>query len=76
MFCDLIRTQADQRFAIEHDMPFLRSVNAGHRIEESGLAGSVRPNDADDLALFQLEIHFVYGYESPEALYHVVCINK
>jgi hypothetical protein len=60
-FCDLIGAQANQGSAIELNVALLWPVNPGHGVEEGRLAGTIRTNDADNLAFFQFEIHFVDG---------------
>ncbi len=51
------------RLTLEQDLAFLRRVDPGDHVEERRLAGAVRADDADDLALADDEVEPV---EAPE----------
>jgi hypothetical protein len=52
---------------LEDDLPRVRDEEARDEVEERGLAGAVRSDDADDLALVQLDRHVVDRGDSREA---------
>ena len=53
---DLVRLQADDALAVERDVALVRPVDAGDQVEERRLAGAVRPDHADDLALVDVQV--------------------
>jgi hypothetical protein len=65
---DLVRPEPHQGAGFEEDLPFIRLVDPGDEVEEGCLPGPVGPDDADDAAGLQGEIHPVHGHQTPEAL--------
>ncbi len=47
---DLVRLQPVERLAVEGEVPAVGAVDAGEHVEQRGLAGAVRPDQAVDLA--------------------------
>ena len=60
--------QAGDVLPIEADTPAGRLVVPGDAVEESGLAGAVRSQQADDLALFHGRCDPVHSHQAAEAL--------
>src|SRR5207245_9079234 len=56
---DAVRRQARDRPALPADVSSVDPVHAADAVEESRLAGAVRTDDAEDLALLHLESHAV-----------------
>jgi hypothetical protein len=46
--------QTDEIRPVENDVARIRAVNAGDQVEDRGLAGPVRTDDAHDLALVDM----------------------
>ena len=65
---DLVRLEAEQRLALEPDVAGVGLVDAGDEVEERRLAGAVRPDHADDLALVDVQVELVDAREPAEAL--------
>ena len=59
--------KARDRPAVEQDLARVRGVEARDEIEERGLAGPVRADDADELVLVNREIDGVHGRQAAEA---------
>ena len=53
---DLVRLEADEAFPLEQDVAAVRPVDAGDQVEERRLPRAVRPDDADDLALVDVDV--------------------
>jgi hypothetical protein len=53
---DLVRLESDDALPFEDDVADVGPVDAGDEVEEGGLAGAVRPDDADDLALVDVQV--------------------
>ena len=60
------RLQPRQRLAVEADLTARGLVDAGHHVEAGGLAGAVRPDQAEDLALLDVEGHLVERGDATE----------
>src|ERR1700694_510584 len=60
--------QAGNRYAVQENVAAVRVIDAADAVEQRGLARSVGPDDADDVALGDLEGHAVHGGHSAEAL--------
>src|SRR5207253_755217 len=54
--------------AVEADAAGIRRGGPGDEIEERRLAGAVRPEEAEELALLDVEIHAAHGLDPAEAL--------
>src|SRR2546426_552015 len=52
--------------AVQHGPPGGRLLEAGERVDERGLAGAVRADQAQDLALLQDEVDPVDRVDAPE----------
>ena len=65
--CDAMRRQRGDVAAREPNAPAVGEVDAAHQVEERRLAGSVRSDDGEHLALLDLEAHVVDGANAPEA---------
>src|SRR5690242_13074123 len=69
---DLVLLAPGHHLAAEPDLATGGPVDAGHRVEAGGLSGSVRPDQAEDLALAQREADLVEGEYAAEAEGNVV----
>jgi hypothetical protein len=65
---DLVRWEADDRFALEEDLALVGLVDAGDEVEERRLAGPVRADHADDLVLADEEVEVRDHLEATERL--------
>ena len=65
---DLVGTEGGDVVAVEGDPAGVRPLEAGDQIEERGLAGAVRPDDADQLARRHREGDAPVGHDAAEAL--------
>ena len=54
--------------AVERDRALGRDVQAGDHVEERGLAGAVRPDEADDAAARDREVDVADGHQAAEPL--------
>ena len=68
---DRMRRLAGHVVTCEHDLPAGRLVDAREAVEERGLAGAVRADQADDRPLGDVEIDVVDGDQAPELLPHL-----
>ena len=64
---DAMRRQRGDVAAREPNAPAVGGVDAAHQVEERRLAGSVRSDDGEHLALLDVEAHVVDGTNAPEA---------
>ena len=64
---DLVRRHLQHRRAIDGDAARRRPVDARDDVEEGGLARAVGPDEADYLALLNLEGHPIQSDDSTEA---------
>ena len=62
-----LRRKTGDDLPIETDLAGIGPVEPGHEIEQRGLAGAVRADDADQIALGEVEIDAVDGGQSAEA---------
>src|SRR5438552_17757994 len=58
---DLLRRIAGDGLPVQTDLPGIRPVEPGNQIEQGGLAGAVRADDADQIAFGEVEIDAVDG---------------
>src|SRR5688572_14172832 len=65
---DAVRRQAEDRLAGKADLALVGVVGAGDDVEGGGLAGAVRADHAEDLALAQVEVETGHGGQPAEAL--------
>jgi hypothetical protein len=54
-FGDAMRRPIEQRVALEHDIAAVRGIESAQTVEQSGLACAVRADQAQDLALLEVE---------------------
>src|ERR1700732_2006411 len=66
--CDLVRGQAGDVFALEHDFARARAFDAHDRLHRGRLAGAVRADQAENLAGAQIETEVLDRGEAAEAL--------
>ncbi len=52
-----MRLHRRERLALEHEFAAVRRIDAGQHVEQRRLAGAVRPDQAVDLALTDVERH-------------------
>src|SRR5258707_1269986 len=62
----VVRAQAMDRLALEDDLPGIGRVYAGDHVEDGGLAGAVRADQAVDVALGNLERRVVHRAQAAE----------
>ncbi len=65
---DLVRRQARDLIAIEHDGAGAWSLDAHDELHHGRLAGAVRPDKAQNFAALQLEIDIVDSNEAAKPL--------
>src|SRR6476646_3901332 len=65
---DLVRGKAGDVFALENDIAGGRAFDAHDRLHRGRLAGTVRTNQAEDLAGAQIEVEVLDGGKAAEAL--------
>ena len=58
------------------DLPFVRKINAGEHVHQCGFAAAVFPQQRQDLALMQLQVHGIVGHDLSEALGNVLHFNR
>jgi hypothetical protein len=63
---ELVRPDPAQRPALPGDLPGVRSDEAADDVEQRGLAGAVGPDEAEHLAVADVERHGVEGLEAAE----------
>ena len=65
-FGDLVRRAGQDALALEQDIALAGLIEPGEAIEERGLAGAVRSDQAEDLALVHVERHAVQRDDAAE----------
>src|SRR6476659_3582217 len=65
---DLVRREPDDALTAEGDVAVIGRVQTCDDVEYGALAGAVRPDDADDLALFDREVETAQRVEAAEVL--------
>src|SRR3984957_9124997 len=68
---DVVGLVAGDVGAGEHDAAGVRREDAVDQVEQGRLAGAVRPDQAEDLALAHLEREVAHGLQAAEALAHL-----
>ena len=68
--CDFIGVRPADVAAAVQNLPGVGAVLAGQELEERRLAGTVRADDAAQLALVEGEVHRIDGDDTTEALVH------
>ena len=63
---DLVRLEADDAALVEQDVAVVGLVDAGDQVEERRLAGAVRADHADDLALVDVQVELGDDLEAAE----------
>ena len=69
---DPMRRRAQKALTVEGDLAGVRPVEPGDQIEERGLAGAVRPDQACDLAALDAERDVIDGDDTAKAPRHVL----
>ena len=64
---DAVRRLAGDVDAAKYDLPGIRLEHAVDQIEQRRLAGAVRPDEAENFALFDGEAQIVHGLQPAEA---------
>ena len=64
---DAVRRGLEERLAVELERAAVRRVEARDDVERRRLAGAVRPDQAGDLPLLDVERDAVEGDDAPEA---------
>src|SRR5207253_3070266 len=65
---DVVRLEAEDVMSVERDVSGVGVVEPGDHVEERGLPRSVRTDDADDLALLDVQVQLGQGGQAAEAL--------
>src|SRR5260221_4617908 len=73
---DLVRREAEQRFAVEPRLPGVGSVGAGDDVEGGAFARAVGADHAEDLALAHLEVELRHGSQAAEAFAETVDLKN
>ena len=73
--CDLIGRHPCDVFSLKEDLALGRCIHTGTHIEESGFSGSVRSDDAEDIALHDLHIYGFYCLEAAEIFADAFCFQ-
>ena len=73
---DFMRFLAHHGFAIEAHVPFGHLVYAGDQVEDGGLAGAVRSDDAEDFPFVYVEGHIGNSGEATELFHYVFHFQK
>jgi hypothetical protein len=73
---DRIRREPDQALSLEMEVSLIRLVDTGDTIEQGGLAGTVRPDNGQDLVFLDFKIDSGQGLDSPEAHKELVDLQK
>src|SRR5207237_1409473 len=73
---DLVRVEADDAAPVEHDVARVRPEDARDQVEERRLAGPVRADHADDLALANLQVELADHAQAAERLAHAVQLEQ
>ena len=71
---DLVSLEAPELLTVEGHRAFGRLVDTGEKVEERGLAGTVRTDEGDDLALVDVQVDVRKGLEAPEHHRHLVSL--
>ena len=73
---ELLRGQARDVLPLEQHLPFVGPVQAGHEVEERGLAGPVGPDHAEQFALAHVQVDRVHGREAAEAAHQAADLKQ
>ena len=73
---DLVALELGHHLVVERDGSGGRPIHPGHRIEAGGLAGTVRPDESEDLATVDGEGHRIQRGEAAELHRHLVQLDK
>ena len=73
---DAVRRRAQQALAVEAQRAGVRLVEPGDHVEERGLAGAVRPDQADDLPRLDVERDIVDRDDPAEPPRHVANLEQ
>src|SRR4029453_17181310 len=73
---DSVRRSSEQPLAVERDLPRVGLVEPRDHVERGRLAGAVRPDQARDLALLDLERHVVESDDAAESPRDVLELEK
>ena len=72
----LVRAQASDVVSVEDDPAGIERLEAGDQVEQRRLAGAVRPDDAEDLALVHVEGDVRVGGQAAVALGHAFDVEQ
>ena len=73
---DAVGAQAGDVVAVEEDAAGVERLEAGDQVEQRGLAGAVRADDAEDLALVHVEGDVGVGGKAAVALGHALDVEQ
>jgi hypothetical protein len=73
---DLVGAQPGDGTAIKNDIALIRAVETGYAVEERGFSGTVRADQADDLAIVDLQIHMGNRYQPAETCFVIDCTSR
>jgi hypothetical protein len=73
---DLVRREAEQALAVEADVAGVGAVEPRDEVEDGGLAGAVRADQAGDLAALDVEREAVERDDAAEAPCQLVDLEK
>src|SRR6185436_14227213 len=67
---DAVRGRADELLALEADRAAIDRVMAAHHVDQGGLSRAIRPDQPENLAAADIEIHSGEGLHALERLGH------
>jgi hypothetical protein len=73
---NLIRQEAHQRMVIEKNFSLFRFVKTRDAIEKSCFAGAIRPDDAMDALLPNINVEITYGHQPAKTFCHFLRKKK
>src|SRR5207253_1758393 len=73
---DLVRLEPHQVVSVERGLAAVRLVQASDQVEQGGLPGAVRPDDADDLAGLDGDVELADGRQPTEGLGEAVDLQQ
>jgi hypothetical protein len=71
--CAGVQRQDTDIFVIDHDAPGVALNDTDHHVESGGLAGTVWPQQADDLARFHFQAHVFNDFAAFVGFRQVFC---
>jgi hypothetical protein len=73
---DLKRLSANQALSIQLDLTLIGGIDAGEKVEDCGLAGSIGTNQADNLPARNLEADILNGRQTPKMFGYTTYLKK